>query len=50
MKKRRKSKRKEPGLIVMFDDKDYTQEETAFLWSRLFQVLTQLENESLQTA
>ncbi len=50
MKKRRKSKRKEPGLIVMFDDKDYTQEETAFLWSRLFQVLTQLEKESLQTA
>ena len=49
-KRKRKSTKKEPGLIVTFDDKDYTPGETAFLWTRLFQVLTQLENESLQTA
>lgn len=50
MKKKKQTKKKEPGLILLFDDKDYTQEETAFLWTRLFQVLTQLETESLKTA
>lgn len=50
MKKRKRTPKKEPGLIVLFDDKDYSQEETAFLWTRLFQVLTQLENDTLQTA
>lgn len=49
-KRKRKATTKEPGLIVAFDDKDYTPEETAFLWTRLFQVLTQLEKETLQTA
>lgn len=50
MKKKRRAKKKEPGLILLFDDKDYSPEETAFLWTRLFQVLTQLESESLKTA
>lgn len=49
-RKRRQTKKKEPGLIVLFDDKEYSPEETAFLWTRLFQVLTQLESESLQIA
>lgn len=48
MKKHKRTKKKEPGLIVLFDDKEYSLEETAFLWTRFFQVLTQLENESLQ--
>lgn len=48
-KRKRKSVKKEPGLIISFDDKDYTPEETAFLWTRLIQVLTQLETETLQT-
>lgn len=50
MKRRKQNKKKEPGLIVLFDDKEYTPEETAFLWTRLFQVLTQLESESAKTA
>lgn len=38
-----KKAKKEPGLIVLFDEKEYTQEETAFLWTRLTQILMQLQ-------
>ena len=45
-KKQKRKKRKEPGLIVAFDNKDYSPEETAFLWSRLIETLLKLEKEA----
>ena len=48
-KKQKRKKHKEPGLIVTFDDKDYTPEETAFLWSRLVETLFKLEQKAKQT-
>lgn len=47
-KKQKRKKRKKPGLIVTFDDKDYSPEETAFLWSRLVETLFKLEQEAKQ--
>jgi len=47
-KKQKLKECKKPGLIVTFDDKDYTPEETGALWVELIETLFKLEKEAKQ--
>ncbi len=38
------TKKKDVGLIIQFDDKEYTKEETEFLWERFFLLLAEIIN------
>lgn len=38
------TKNKDVGLIIQFDDKEYTKEETEFLWERFFLLLAEIIN------
>ena len=37
-------KKKDVGLIIQFDDKEYSKEETEFLWGKLFLLLAEIKN------
>ena len=37
-------KKKDVGLIIQFDDKEYSKEETEFLWGKLFLLLAEIQN------
>lgn len=36
--------KKEPNLIIQFDDKEYSKEEIKFLWERFFLLLLESQN------
>lgn len=38
------TKKKDVGLIIQFDDKEYSKEETKFLWERFFLLLAEIQN------
>lgn len=38
------TKKKDVGLIIQFDDKEYSKEETEFLWERFFLLLAEIQN------
>lgn len=35
-------KQKDIGVIIEFDDKEYSYEEASFLWTRFFSVISEL--------
>lgn len=38
------TKKKDVRLIIQFDDKEYSKEETEFLWERFFLLLAEIIN------
>lgn len=38
------TKKKDVGSIIQFDDKEYSKEETEFLWERFFLLLAEIIN------
>lgn len=38
------TKKKDVGLIIQFDDKEYSKEETEFLWEKFFLLLAEIQN------
>lgn len=38
------ARKKDVGLIIQFDDKEYSKEETEFLWARFFLLLAEIQN------
>ena len=41
------SKSKDIDVIIQFDDKEYSYEETSFLWARLLSILARIEEKEL---
>ena len=38
------TKKKDVGFIIQFDDKEYSKEETEFLWEKFFLLLAKIQN------